>query len=139
MRVMSGRIVGLVIAASVGILPSLVAATGPLPGDGRFIPAAIAAGVVALVAAPGWAGLAAVLGGMLVGQLLTIGIVQFSTAVLAVLISYGAVVGVAVGRILRAPHPPWWRNRVTWAWFGTAIAGGIALAWLAIDMARNPF
>lgn len=133
------RIGGLAVGAAAGMVAAEVASTGSMPTDARFVPAAIAAGIVAGLAAPGWAGYAAVLGGLLVGQHLTIGIVQFGTAVMAVLTSYGVVIGVAVRRMVWAPRPPWWRDGITWAWIGTAISVGIALAWMAIDMARNPF
>jgi hypothetical protein len=139
MNEITGRVVGLAIAAVAGILAVVVGAAGGMPGAGWFLPAGIAAGIVAALVAPGWAGLAAVLGGMIVANALTIGIVQFGTAVFAILMSYGAVVGVALRRIVVPPTAPWWRDPATWGWTGAAVGGGAVLAWLSIDMAANPF
>jgi len=133
------RPIRLAVAVAAGALPVAVADARGLPGDGSFAPAAIAAGLVAYLAVPGWSGLAAVLVGMLAADLWSVGLVGFGTAAYAVLIAYGSLLAATVLRVVRPPTAPWWRDRGTWAWIVAAILIGASLAWLAIDLASNPF
>jgi len=133
------RLIRLLLAAVAGMIPVAVGDARGTPGDGSFALAAVAAGFCGMLIAPGWIGLAALLGGMLIADLGGDGLIGFPTVVYGVLLSYGALVAVAVRRVIRPPRGAWSRDPLTLAAATGAVLIGAALASLAIDMARNPF
>jgi len=128
-------------------LGAAAAATGVvfgMPGKGEFVPLIWLAGFLATVAAPGWAGFAALMVGAIVMSTVldasdgVLGLVVLIVAVVAALAAHGALSAAVLLRLRAEGWRGLLRDRVFAAGAAAALGLVLVFAWIANDFARNP-